>query len=280
MPTNEPPRVAVIGCGYIGQAVGLALRDSGWHVYGTTTTPARTTELAAEGVDPVLLWARDAHAVADLVARVDAVYLTLAAGRRNADYRDVYLRAAENVVRALPASRVSRVIYTSSTAVYAQDDGAWVDEYSPTEPVTENARVLVQAEQVLLAANVPAGVSIVRLGGLYGPGREISGFAARFADQQRDDGDVYLNLVHLDDVVAALVGLMDIPHHGVLNLAADEPVTRRAVFDPLLASRGLPPVRWQSSPETGKGKRVCNRRIRELLNLELRHPRYVDGASA
>jgi nucleoside-diphosphate-sugar epimerase len=276
MTTDDSRRVAIIGCGYLGRELGRILASRGHRVMATTTTPARLPELEAAGMDARRIVSSDLAGIAGLMADCDVVYLTLAAGRRSTSYREIYLAAAQNVVRAFPASPVTRVIYTSSTAVYAQDDGNWVDEFSPTEPTSENARALVETERALLdGAPVGIQVSVVRLGGIYGPGRSMLDFAERFAGQERSDGDVFLNLVHVDDVVAALVRLLDVPHHGQLNLVADHPTTRRTVFDPLLAAHGLPPVRWTSDPHAGRGKRVRNGRIKELLGLRLRHPRYV-----
>jgi nucleoside-diphosphate-sugar epimerase len=184
----------------------------------------------------------------------------------------VYLAAAEELACVLPHTRVQRVIYTSSTSVYAQDDGGWVDETSPTEPATEQGKALLETERILLT-RLPAtvDVSVVRMGGIHGPGRALDEIAARSAGQQRRDGDAFVNLVHLDDIVSALVGLRDVRHHGVLNLAGDQPVTRKALYDALLRARGLPPVQWSSAAESGLGKRVRSERIQQLLGLRWQH---------
>jgi nucleoside-diphosphate-sugar epimerase len=256
----------------------------GCDVVGTTTRETRFADIESAGITPRLLDVADADQMGDLVRDRDIVYLTIAAGRGGPSYRDVYLRAARSLVRALPPSKVRRVIYTSSTAVYGQQRGEWVDESSPTNPESENGEVLVETENVLLhaasdsSAHAGLTVSILRLAGIYGPDREPSRFAARFAGQQRDDGDVFLNLVHRDDIVAALVRLSEKDHHGVLNLSDDAPTTRREVFDPLLHAANLPPVQWVAGDSTNRGKRISNRRIKQTLGLELRHPRFQGGA--
>ncbi|MCB9849157.1 MAG: SDR family oxidoreductase [Phycisphaerales bacterium] len=284
--SDSAQRVALVGCGYVGLALGKTLHAAGCSVVGTTTSDARVAEIEAAGLSVRLLDVADADCLAEIVRDRDVVYLTVAAGRGGQAYRDVYLRAAENLVRALPGSSVARVIYTSSTSVYAQRDGSWVDETSPAGADSENGKVLLATERTLLDAGVEneqgreVQISVVRLAGIYGPGREPARFAARFAGQERDDGEVYLNLVHLDDIVAALARLRTIPHHGVLNLADDTPTTRRVVFDPILRAANLPPVRWTAGASGDRGKRIANGRIKALLDLTLRHPGFVAEADS
>ncbi|HRX84351.1 MAG TPA: SDR family oxidoreductase [Phycisphaerae bacterium] len=275
MTTSDTQTVAIIGCGYVGRAVGIALRARGWRVRATTTSAERLAALAADGFEPHQLVGSDRTALAALLADCSAAYLTLAPQRGGPSYRDVYQATAEALVDVLGETPVQRLIYTSSTSVYAQCDGAWVDETSPTEPATENSRVLLETEHLLLTALPPAvDVSVVRLGGIYGPGRRLADFATRFAGRQRDDGDAFLNLAHLDDIVVGLVGLLDTEHHGVLNLSGDQPTTRRAVYDPLLRRLELPPVQWTSPAHPNLGKRVRSQRIQQLLELHWQHPTY------
>ena len=142
--------IAIIGCGYVGCALGEALVKAGHHVIGTTTDPQRVREIEARGITPAVL----EHARTDLLHAVlsdrTAVYLTIAAGRKHGNYPKVYLEGAHNVLHACKDAPVTRIIYTSSTQVYGQSDGSWVDESSATEPQTANGRVLLAAEQALL----------------------------------------------------------------------------------------------------------------------------------
>jgi len=276
---EAPQRTAIVGCGYVGTAVGEALVRAGGEVHGTTTSPSRTAELEAKGIVPHVLEVADAAALHGLLAECEAVLLSVGAGREGADYRSVYLAAASHLVAALERTTVSRVVYTSSTRVYAQDDGRWVDEDSPTQPADENGRTLLEAERVLLdAGRVGAGVppvfvTVLRLGGIYGPGRDPAARIRQFAGQERRDGDACVNMIHLDDIVAAIVRLLPMPHGGVLNLCDDGPAPRREYYDRIIAAAGLPPIRWISpagSPPLGK--RVGNALIKQTLGLQLQHP--------
>jgi nucleoside-diphosphate-sugar epimerase len=271
--------VLIVGCGYVGLAVGRALAQHGATVRGSTTSSRRFDEIAACGIEPVMLDVADGDAVGDAARGHEAIYLCVGAGRGRA-YGDVYLPAARGVVAALKSTDVRRVIYTSSTGVYAQDEGQWVDEESAANPISDNSKILVETERILLEHSTGAGarggakVSVVRLGGIYGPGRELADFVRRSAGTSRSDGRGYVNMVHLDDIAAALVSLLSVQHHGVLNLCDDEPVTRRVFYDTIAAKHDMSAIRWTPSENGSLGKRVCNRRIKDLLKLELKHPAH------
>lgn len=274
-------RIAIIGCGYIGAALGERLAADGNDVVGTTTTEARIEALRSLGISPVVLDVADGDRLHEMLADRDAAILTIAPKSRGQDYRDVYLAAVNSLTRAAVGTAVRRIIYTSSTRVYGQTDGCWVDEDSPMEPADDKGRVLLEAERVLLArANDTAdaaslrsddpspAVTVLRLSGIYGPGRDASERIASLAGTERDDSNVYVNRIHRDDVVLAMVALLDVHHHGALNLSSQQPQTRREFYDAILKAKGLPPIRWLSGGvDTSRGKRIRSARIRELLHL-------------
>jgi nucleoside-diphosphate-sugar epimerase len=243
---------------------------------GTTTAPERVGDIQAAGIRPVVLELAQTDRVHALLLDRGVVFLAVAAGRAHRDYRQVYLEGARHLINASKNTPVRRLIYTSSTGVYGQDDGSWVDEDSPTQPVSERGRILVETEQCLLngAARLGICATVVRLSGIYGPGRGPQNRLAQVAGGQRDDGDAYVNLIHLDDIVTAMRKLIEVEYHGVLNLTDDAPTTRRDYYDCLIAEAGLPPIQWISGDHTGRGKRVRNDRIKRLLNLSLQHPEH------
>lgn len=273
----ESPRVAILGSGYVGTALAVELVRRGVDGVVTTTRSSRRDELRAMGLTPVVLTLPDDDRLPDLLRDRTGVCLTVAPTEECRDYRAVYLQSARGVVAALRGTPVTRLIYTSSTSVYGQDDGGWVDESAPTEPVTDNAKVLLETERCLLGATAPAGlhVTVLRLGGIYGPDRNPADRIRQAAGTVRDDGETYLNMIHRDDIVSAMFRLLTFPHHGVLNLSDDEPSTRRASYDRVLAAAGLAPIRWAVNPTNHRGKRVCSSRIKQLLNWTTRHPRHL-----
>lgn len=281
MKGNAVQRVAILGCGYVGTALGRELRRAGREVTATTTSPARLDELRDCGWHAVTWRSGDIGGLRDILGAQDAAVLCVAPAERGADYRGVYLAAVTDLVAALPHSAVSRVIYTSSTRVYGQENGEWVDESSPARPRDEAGRILLEAEHVLLngvakqysSSRRDGSATVLRLSGIYGPGRDPGRRVRALSGSVRDDGDEWVNLIHVEDIVAAMARLLDVPHHGVLNVSDDAPTTRRAYYDRLLARAGLPPIRWTTpSEQSPRGKRIRNDRIKELLGLTLRHP--------
>lgn len=269
--------LAIIGCGYVGSALAKALAGAGHDVVATTTSADRLDEICSLGAHAELLDIADVDRLGTILADRQAVYLTIAPKERGADYRDVYLAAARSLAKAVRPTPVRRIIYTSSTRVYGQDDGGWVDETSPTKPRDEQGNILVETEETLLETKSECrdalAVSVVRLGGIHGPERDLVERAKTMAGTQRSGGDVFANLIHRDDIVTALSRLLDVAHQGALNLCDDKPEPRRAIYDRIIAQAGLDPIRWMDgSGSDGLGKRVRNDRIKNLLGLALAHP--------
>ena len=284
-------KIAIIGCGYVGSALGRELVRHGHDCVGTTTTPTRFHEIAGLGIRPALLDIADTNRLGGLLSDRDMAYLTIAAGRADRSYRETYVDGAASLMAAAGANGANgangaagancaslrRIVYTSSTGVYAQDDGSWVDETSDTKPDNDDGRALVDAERVILEGAERLGITatVLRLAGIYGPSRDPADRIARMAGSERSNGDTLVNLVHRDDIVAALLRLVDVPYLGILNLAADTPTTRRSFYDRLVAARGLEPIRWAEKPGRNlRGKRVRNSLIKRELGLALAHPRY------
>ncbi len=285
-------RAIIIGCGYLGSALGETLVRAGHDVVATTTRIDRTEALRDVGITPRILDIADVPRLRTALADRDAVFLTIAPNTPGADYRDTYLRAAENLLIAAEGMNVRRIIYTSSTRVYHQDDGRWVDESSPTNPTDERGTVLLETERTLLEGmkklgcemgheagstirTVESCATVVRLSGIYGPGRDVTRRIVAAAGTERDDGGVYVNMIHRDDIVAALTALLEHAFHGVLNLSDDQPSERCDYYDRVLDTALLPPIRWMRHDLSPKrGKRVRNEKIKDLLNLSLQHPRH------
>jgi len=276
--TEQPDtrrRLLVIGAGYVGAPLAEALAAHGHDVVATTTTAARLPELQALGLHAVQLATADRDALRRLVADRHAVFLTVAAGRDRRDYRATYVDSVTNLLAACAGSAVRQIIYTSSTSVYGQTDGAWVDEAAPTRPANDNGRVLVETEGALLdgAASLGITATILRLAGIYGPGRNPRDWLARYAGAERTDGEAWLNLVHRDDVIQAAVAALERPYHGVLNLAGDRPVRRCEFYDRLMCDTGLAPITWnRPDGPPDLGKRIRNDLAKHVLGLTLRHP--------
>ena len=190
------PPALVVGCGYLGIRVARAWHDSGRAV--TALTRNRADELRREGLTPLVGDVTDADSLTGLRGLPPVGTLLYAVGldrKAGKPMREVYCRGLDNVLAMLPA--VDRIIYISSTSVYAQTGGAWVDGDSPAEPAEpaeENGRVVLDAERILQHTRPDA--VILRFAGIYGPGRLLREAALKAGEVYSGDADQWLNLIH------------------------------------------------------------------------------------
>jgi len=239
-------RVVIVGCGYVGLELGRQLRDAGHDVVGVRRSEAGLDAVAAAGLEPCRADATDPASLADLP---DAEWVVFAAssGGRGADAaRAVYVEGLRNVIEeyADRASPPDRLVYTSSTGVYGDHDGAVVDEETPLDPQTEKTRVLAEAEEVAVDEAAAAGIdgTVARFAGLYGPGRYR---LDRYLEGPVTEG--YLNMVHREDAAGAVAFCLesDSARGEVVVVVDDEPVDKWAFADWLAAECGVetPPKR-------------------------------------
>lgn len=250
-------RVLIAGCGYLGVATGRLFAAQGWEVIGLART-ARNDE-AFQIVSADLA---DSTTLRDLPP-CDVVIHCASSGRGGVDeYRRIYLKGLRNLAQVFPAARL---IFTSSTSVYAQNDGSIVTEDSPAEPTRDTGRVLREAEQIAL----DRGGCVARLAGLYGPARSV--LLRKFLSGEaviEDGGARFVNQIHRDDAAAALVRLATSRATGVFNVCDDTPLTQREVYAWLAEhfTRSLPPT-GAANMERKRGvtnKRVSNAKLRAL----------------
>jgi electron-transferring-flavoprotein dehydrogenase len=183
---------------------------------------------------------------------VSIVFCAAPDQRDEAAYRALY---HDGLRRLLDAIEAPRIVFVSSTAVFGQDAGEWVDEGSPALPAGFNGRVLLDAERVL--APLPGG-TVLRLSGLYGPGRE---FLLRKARSGEPGEARWTNRLHVQDAASALSHLLGLVNPQPLYLGSDDrPALESEVLAWMRAGEGLPPVAAAAGPE--RGRRVRNARLR------------------
>jgi nucleoside-diphosphate-sugar epimerase len=253
----------VIGCGYVGRELALGMVRDGWDVTGWTLTEASAQRLRATGLRMISANAADGHSWAD-VPRDFACALLCAATRGGSaeDYRSAYLASMTHL--AAHVGPGTHLVFASSTSVYGQDDGSWVHEQSPAIPDTDTARVLLQAEEVCLAA----GGAVARIAGIYGPGRSGPLRLLRSGEARiGPDGGRWMNQIHRDDVASALRFLGERRARGIFNVCDDQPVRQGEFYEWLADRLGLPPPPQGSDHTSRRGftnKRVSNDKIRSL----------------
>lgn len=255
------PRLLIAGYGYVGKAAAQLFQAAGWEVEGWTRTKESAGQDSPLLVRPVDISRRSA--VENAAAKFDAVIHCASSGGGGAEsYRQVYFDGARNLVEIL---QPDRFLFTSSTSVYAQVNGEWVDETSPAEPKHETGRIL-RATEEFIRQN---GGTIARLAGIYGPGR--SAILRKFLSGEarlEEGGQRYLNQVHRDDVAAAFLHLITLPNEQrTVNVSDNEPLTQRECYTWLAArlQRPLPPEGAMGERKRGRSnKRVSNQKLRQL----------------
>ena len=235
-------RVVVVGCGYVGVALAEQLDARGHAVTGVRRSDAGLDAVDAVGADveAVRADATDPESLSAL-PDADAVVFAASSGGRGADAaRDVYVDGLANVVDEYGsrASPPDRLVYTSSTGVYGDHDGGWVDEETPVEPTTEKTRVLAEAERIATKRAAEAGIdgTVVRFAGLYGPDRYR---LERYVEGPVTAG--YLNMVHRDDAAGSIRHLLeaDRARDRVVLVVDDEPVDKHVFADWLADACGI-----------------------------------------
>jgi nucleoside-diphosphate-sugar epimerase len=279
----------IIGCGYLGRRVAALWRPR-TAVHATARSPARADELRALGIAPwpVPCDVLDPASVRACIPTIPPASTVLYAVGHDpasgASRRDVAVEGLRNVLAALTPPR--RFLYVSSTSVYGQAGGEEVDESAPTEPAEESGRVTLEAERVLHEC-LPDGV-VLRLAGIYGPGRLLRGQAVRAGEPIVGDPDRWLNLSHVEDAAAAVLAADERGRPGaVYNVSDGRPVRRRDFYRLLARLLGGPEPRFVPPPPGAPlpaheraNRRILNRRLREELGVALRYPTYEEGLPA
>ncbi len=276
--------VVVAGCGWLGLAIGRELLNQGHRVTAVRRDPARAAELAAAGLEPLVLDLTEPNAHRQLPADVQALVGCQSARSDSAEgYRAAYLGVNRTLLRAAEELQVQALVYTGSTGVFGYSDGREVQEDAAVDPRSPTAEVLVEAEQLLVEAGQRGlPTRVVRLSGLYGPGRWGTQQRVRSGALALGPGDdAFMNFCHLDDAVAAVLGALRSGRDGAIYHASDAAPPRRSEVVQWMAARLGIQARVSAQPAAVG---AANRRIRaewsrQQLGLTLVHPDFRSGFS-
>lgn len=267
-----------IGHGYSARTLAPLLLARGWRVIGTTRSREKAAKLEAEGVEPLIWPGSDlplgeaTHLLASVAPDEDG---------------DPVLAAHEDELRA--AKHLDWVGYLSTTGVYGDHAGGWVDESAPLTPGTRRGRARVEAEAAWRALGLP--LHIFRLAGIYGPGRGPfakvrNGTARRIVKE----GQVF-SRTHVEDIAQVLLASIDRPNPGAAyNVCDDDPAPPQDVIAHAAELLGLPlppEVAFEEAEMSpmarsfySDSKRVRNDRIKDELGVKLKYPDYRSGLAA
>jgi nucleoside-diphosphate-sugar epimerase len=266
-------RILIIGCGYVGLPLALRLIEQGHEVSGWVHSTASAATLREHHFERIVIGSVANEEVwAGVAEKYDVVIHGASSGRGGPEaYREVFL---EGVARMKVHQAQARKILISSTSVYGQTLGEIVTEESPAEPITETGRILREAEKAALDAEA----MVIRSSGIYGPGRAVLWEKFRRGEAVIEgDGQQWINQIHRDDLVAALLHLVDKGAPGEIYNASDgAPVTQLDFYEwcAEFLQKPLPPY---GPINTQRKRGLTNKRV---ANAKLRATGWMPGYSS
>jgi nucleoside-diphosphate-sugar epimerase len=271
------PRILIAGCGYVGQATADLIHTAGWDAEGWIASEKSAAALSAKPYPICQVDISNRDQVAERPGIFDAVvHCASSRGGGLESYRQIYLNGARNLLDRFVGTKM---LFTSSTSVYAQGDGSWVTEESETKPAREAGRVLLETENVVLGR----GGTVARLSGIYGPGRAalLSKFLAGMAIIDPEN-DRFVNQVHRDDIASALFLLVsgEWQERQIYNVVDNQPKLQSDCYRWLAQrlNRPLPPIRklTEQRKRGDTNKRVSNAKLRSL-GWTLQYPTFAEA---
>lgn len=272
----------IVGCGDVGGRLAQQLLASGWQVSGLR----RSVEQLPQGVQPVAADLADAQMPATWPERTPdyLVYCVAASQHDEAGYQAAYVDGMRHVLSWLASrgQRPRRLLFVSSSSVFAQKDGEWVDETSVTAPEGYSGRLMLEAEQLALASGIPA--SVVRLTGIYGPGREWLLSQVRQGYRVVEEPPLYGNRIHAVDAAGLLAYLIHADVRGVALDSCyigvdDDPAPLFDVVNWLREYMGV--TEWSDEQRVRRtGSKRCSNARARALGWVPQYPSYKEGYAA
>ena len=287
MKHDEMTSGLIIGCGYLGRRVAAHWRETIREVFALTRSTETATQFSQHGWNPIIGDITKPESIAPF-PEVDTVLLSVGFDRRAGyDIQTAFVGGIKNTIAKLP-STISRLIYISSTGVYSQSNGEWVDEESICEPQRPGGVACLEAERFLQQSEFSDRLVILRLAGIYGPERIPRIASIQKGEPINSPRRGYINLIHVDDAVQAVVAASR--YEGMpamFVIGDDEPVIRSDYFGFVAEKLNAPPVSF-TEPEADShvvsramaNKRIRNSRMRMELGIDLKYPTYREGITA
>lgn len=285
-------RWLIVGCGYVGAQVALRARQSGIAVHALTRSPSRFVELRELGVEPRLgHWLEPAS-----LAGLPAVDRVLVAIPHRADDASATLPqqsdevaerthaiGLQNLLEALPEGW-KKLVYLSTTGVYSESTEKWIDEQSPVSPKRIGPRIAVAAEQWLRQSIPEQSYCVLRLAGIYGPGRIPLAERLRRGEPLAVPRHGYLNLVHVTDIASVACELLERSlQHSLYLLSDGQPVLRETFYRHLAQLCGVAepefvdPDEQDTKARRATDKRISPARLLAEIGYQLKFPDYRSG---
>lgn len=278
----------IIGCGYLGRRVAQRWLEAGQSVIAVTRSSTRAKELGQQGIEAVVADITQPQTLVKLPQTDTVLFSAGYDASSGLTRREHYVYGLRNVLKAL-SPKIQRFIFTGSTAVYGQAEGQLVDENSPCLPKTESGSALLEAESVLAASQFGSRAIILRLAGIYGPGRLLR----RTKDLITGEPIIakknnYLNLIHVDDAADIVVAAETSAKIPCTYIVADgNPVKYRDYIALLSKLLGVacppflePPLHQSDQTRLSTNKRLSNAKMLLDLKVQLQYPTYTEGLAS
>lgn len=275
----------IVGCGYLGHRLAKQWKLLGDEVHVTTRDAERARRFLSEGLSPILIDVTS-PSLPD-IPDIDVVTYCVGYDRRTPHtIEEVYVNGLTRFLNAIP-STVQQFIYISSTGVYGQTDGEWVDELSTCQPVRDGGKACLAAEKILRKHWLGQRATILRLAGIYGPGRVPQQKLLQKQEPMPVAADGFLNLIHVDDAVNVVTAAANGAPSRLYTVSDGNPAKRREYYEYLADLLGTArpifaaPIAGSSKAERARGdKRVRNEKMLQELSVTLDYPSYREGLDA
>ena len=273
----------IIGCGYLGLRVAKIWKQQGHSVTALTRKPERAKRFAEQGIAGIVGDVTQPETLNDLPA---ADLVLVAVGMDRSMYSDiemVYVDGLQNVLSKLP-ERPKHLVYVSSTGVYGDFGGDWVNEESSTQPLRPGGKACLKAEQLIRDSELGGQATVLRFAGIYGPDRVPTKQRVEAGEWKKLSAAGFLNLIHVDDGATIVDQVSKTEPAGETYLVGDgNPVLRRDYYSYIAECLGAEKIPWSETDvdpkaaRSGSNKRISNKKLVEQFNIQFDFPDYRAG---
>lgn len=287
-------KVFIFGCGYLGMRLADTLIAAGHEVGALTKNETFAKVLKARGITKVIVNRLESDSWYNLVGNdyTKIINCVSSAGNGLSGYESSYHEGQASIIQWAKSQSIERFVYTSSTSVYPENSGGLVSEDSiKDESVhSDTAEVLRRSENLIESSQSHFdNYFILRLSGIYGPKRHYLLNQIQSCSVIAGSGDYFMNMIHVDDIVSAIIGLIDVKADipsGIYNLSDDMPTQKKVVVEWLANELGIVVPSFDKDLVTQRNalrktrtnnRRIANTKIKEAMGLVLKYPSYKEG---
>ena len=279
----------IIGCGYLGRRIATIWKNQGDRVFLITRNENRAREFESQNFFPLLADITQRKSLQALNDLPELDTLLFAVGMDRSRYqtvREVYVDGLNNVIESInDTNKIDHWIHISSTGVYGDSGGEWIDETSPTNPQREGGIACLEAEHLLKASRVGKQSTILRFAGIYGPDRIPTRSTIEQRKWNRLSSAGFVNLIHVDDgasITARIADSSSEKQGEVFCVSDGQPPRRRDYYQFIASLLGVETIQWNEDPpdpsrRAGSNKRVSNQKLVHTFGVKFQYPDYRLG---